>query len=137
MGSDYKVDHLVLYDGVCRFCNNSVTFILNHEKEAKLYFAPLQSDLGQSILKESGLPADYNDSLIFVSRDKVFSHAGAALRITRYLKFPWSLLSVFRVLPLLITNFFYNLVAKHRYMFMGKAEACIVPTPENKHRFLE
>lgn len=137
MGPNHKVDQLVLYDGVCRFCNNSVNFILSHEKGAKLFFAPLQSTLGQSILKENGLPPDYNDSLLFVSREQIYSHADAALRLAGYLKFPWSLLSIFRILPSFLTNPGYNLVAKHRYLLMGKSEVCIVPTPKNKYRFLE
>ena len=64
MGSDREIDHLILYDGICKFCNRSINFILKHERQAELIFTPLQSNLGQSILKKHNLPLDYTESLL-------------------------------------------------------------------------
>lgn len=137
MGANSEVKNLVLYDGVCKFCNSSIQFILDHERNQKLSFTPLQSDLGQSLLQQHGLASDYTDSLIYISNGQMLTHSSAAFRIASFLKFPWQWISIFRIFPVFITDFFYNLVAKHRYRIMGQADACMVPTPSTKGRFLE
>lgn len=137
MGANREIDHLILYDGVCKFCNRSINFILSRERNTKLTFAPLQSKLGQSILLDYKLPIDYTDSLLYVSKGQMSSHAEAAFKIAQFLKAPWRWLSFLSVLPMFITNFFYKLIAKHRYKLMGQADACILPTPATRDRFLE
>lgn len=137
MGTNRKIDYLILYDGVCKFCNRSINFILSHERNAKLTFTPLQSELGQSILRDYNLPLDYTDSLLFMSKGQMSSHAQAAFKIAQFLKAPWRWLSILSVLPISFTNFFYKLIAKHRYKLMGQADACILPTPATRDRFLE
>ncbi|MEP1781566.1 DCC1-like thiol-disulfide oxidoreductase family protein [Reichenbachiella sp.] len=137
MGPNSQINNLVLYDGVCRFCNSSVNFILNHERNQKLLFAPLQSDLGQSVLRQFELPKDYTNSLLFLSDEKLYSHSNAAFKIVSFLKMPWQIVLILRFLPTSITDYFYNLIARHRYKLMGKTEACEIPAPENKGRFLE
>ncbi|MEP2024600.1 MAG: DCC1-like thiol-disulfide oxidoreductase family protein [Reichenbachiella sp.] len=137
MGTNSEIAHLVLYDGVCTFCNSSVNFILDHERNASLHFTPLQSEKGQAILEQYSLPLNYTDSLLYVNNGELSTHAMAAFRIARYLKTPWNWISIFRVFPSFLTNFFYNLVAKHRYKLMGQADTCILPSPDVKDRFLE
>ncbi|WP_422362366.1 thiol-disulfide oxidoreductase DCC family protein [Reichenbachiella sp.] len=137
MGSDREIDNLILYDGICKFCNRSVNFILKHESQAELIFTPLQSNFGQSILKEYNLPLDYTDSLLFVSKGEIYSHAQAGLKIASFLKIPWRWLIVFEVLPSIFTDFIYRFIAKHRYKLMGQAETCLLPPSEARDRFLE
>lgn len=137
MGANTEIKNLVLYDGVCKFCNSSVNFILEHERAEELSFTPLQSDLGQSLLQKFKLPTSYTDSLLFVSEGQLLSHSKAAFKISGFLKRPWSLISIFGLFPSFITDFFYNLVAKHRYRLMGQSDACMIPTPATKDRFLE
>lgn len=137
MGSIAKVTNLVLYDGVCKFCNSSVNFILDHERNQALSFAPIQSDLGRSILRKFDLPLDYTDSLLYYEEGKLFSHSKAAFKISEFLKKPWSWVSIMQFLPAVFTDFFYNLIARHRYKLMGKTDTCSVPNPKNAQRFLE
>ncbi|WP_420581192.1 thiol-disulfide oxidoreductase DCC family protein [Reichenbachiella sp.] len=137
MGADREIDHLILYDGICKFCNRSINFILEHESQAELTFAPLQSQLGQSILKDFNLPLDYTESLLFLSKGEINSHAQAAFKIAGFLRAPWRWIRIFKLLPTFISNFFYSIIAKHRYRLMGQADACMLPPPEARDRFLE
>lgn len=137
MGADREIDNLILYDGICKFCNRSINFILAHESQTELTFAPLQSRLGQSILKDFNLPLDYTESLLFLSKGEINFHAQAAFKIAEFLKTPWRWLAYFKWLPSFITNFFYRIIAKHRYRLMGQADACMLPPPEARDRFLE
>jgi predicted DCC family thiol-disulfide oxidoreductase YuxK len=140
MGTDPKIeelDHIVLYDGVCNFCNNSVQFIIRNEKNSKLQFASLQSELGQKILAEHGMATKSFDSIVFVHKDKLLLKSRAAFAISAYLKAPLSWLKVSSILPVFITDFFYSLIADNRYRWFGKTESCMLPTPEIRARFLD
>ncbi len=140
MGADHSVrqyNHVVLFDGVCVFCNRSVDFILDHEKDETLTFAPLQSETGQEILKEFNYPADYLDSILFLENGKLLNKSGAALSIAKYLNLRWSWLAGFRFVPAFIRDAVYWVIARYRYKIFGKHDACRVPTPELRKRFLE
>ncbi|MBU2914879.1 thiol-disulfide oxidoreductase DCC family protein [Reichenbachiella agariperforans] len=132
-----QLDNLVLYDGVCKFCNSSVSFVLDHEKNDQLKFTPLQSPLGEKILSEHGLPKDYTDSILFLSKDKLYAKSKAAFKISKFLKAPWSLGQVFLIVPSFVSNVFYDVIAKNRYKWFGMTDACMLPPANHKERFLE
>jgi predicted DCC family thiol-disulfide oxidoreductase YuxK len=125
---------IILFDGVCNFCNGSVNFIIERDKKNYFKFTPLQSDAGQKFVKKfdlSGL-----DSVILVEDDKVFTHSTAALKIAKRLGGILSLLYAFIIVPKPIRDFFYKLFAKNRYKLFGKKDECMIPTPEIRAKFL-
>jgi len=127
---------VILFDGVCNYCNFMVNFAIRHDKNARLQFAPLQSDTGKALLQQYQLPAD-TDSVVFIDQGKVMLHSDAALGIARYLDWPAKILYGFIILPRFIRNPFYKWIAKNRYRFFGKKETCMIPTPDVKSRFLD
>ena len=132
-----KYTNLVVYDGVCKFCNASINFIVQHEADSDLKFTPLQSPLGQAILKMTNLPLDYSKSIIFVHDDGYYVKSRAAFYIARHLQKPWVYIRLFRFLPAFLTDVVYDLIARNRYKIWGKADSCILPTPAYRTRFLE
>ena len=131
------IDHLVLFDGVCAFCNSSVDFIIRNEKDDTLKFAPLQSKLGQDMLKLHNYPVNYLDSILFLENDRLLNKSSAALSISKYLRRPYSWFQLFEFVPPLIRNIVYWLIAKYRYNIFGKYDTCRVPSPELRQRFFE
>lgn len=127
---------IVLFDGVCNFCNNSVNFIINHDPKGHFRFAALQSDFGRQKLKEPGYHTKEFDSLVLLSGDKVYKKSSAALRIARNLSGLYPLLYGLMVIPPFIRHWAYDLVARNRYKWFGKRDACRLPAPELKSRFL-
>jgi predicted DCC family thiol-disulfide oxidoreductase YuxK len=127
---------IILFDGVCNFCNSSVNFIINRDKKAIFKFAALQSDYGSIILAKHNLSKKSLDSLILVKNARILTESSAVLEICRQIKWPWKLFYVFIIVPRPIRNFFYRLFAKNRYRFFGKKEECMLPSPEIKERFL-
>jgi len=127
---------IVLFDGVCNFCNGSVNFIIDHDKANYFKFAPLQSEIGQNLLEKHGIDKNEIDSVILIEDEKVFTHSTAALRIARKLDGIWSSFYIFRFVPSFIRDFAYKLFAKYRYKLFGKQDACMLPTPEIRARFL-
>jgi predicted DCC family thiol-disulfide oxidoreductase YuxK len=126
---------VILFDGVCNYCNFMVNFAIRHDKKARLQFAPLQSDTGKALLQQYQLPPD-TDSVVFIDQEKALLHSDAALGIARYLDWPAKILYGFMIIPRFIRNPFYKWIAKNRYRFFGKKETCMIPTPDVKSRFL-
>lgn len=139
---------VVLFDGVCNFCDSSVNFIIEHDKEAYFKFAPLQSDEGRRLANKFGFSSRTAvgpdrgsdliqiDSVILVENERVYTHSTAALKIARRLGWPWSWFYAFIVVPTAIRDYFYKLFAKHRYRFFGRKDECMLPGPEVRARFL-
>ena len=129
------MERLVLFDGVCNFCNGAVNFIIRHDGEKKFKFAPLQSEIGQQMQAKYGIGEDV-DSIILVENDQAYTHSTAGLRVAKGLGSIWSLGYVFIIVPSFIRDFFYRLFAKYRYRLFGRTEACMQPTPDVRERFL-
>ncbi len=127
---------LVLFDGVCNFCNRSVNFILDHDRHKRFHFAALQSDAGQAVLRHFGLRTDDFDTAVLVEHGRAYTKSSAALRIARNLGGWWSLLALLLTIPPFLRDAAYDLLARNRYRWFGKAESCRVPTPEIRDRFL-
>ena len=127
---------IVLFDGVCNFCNGTVNFIIDRDRADQFKFAPLQSDIGQELLKKHHIDSEQIDSVILIENDKAYMHSTAALRIAKRLPVPWAALYSFVVVPRPARDFFYKLFAKNRYRLFGRQDACKMPTPEIREKFL-
>jgi len=142
------MDAVVLFDGVCNFCDASVNFIIRHDKADHFKFAPLQSDEGRRLANEYGFESATAeneqskedlipiDSVILIENGKAYTHSTAALKILRRLGAPWSWFYVFIVVPRSIRDWAYKLFAKYRYRLFGRKDECMLPTPEERARFL-
>ncbi len=125
---------IVLFDGVCNFCDGTVNFIIEHDKKDYFKFAPLQSEAGQKYVEDFDLSEI--DSVILVENRKAFTHSTAALKIAQRLGGIWSLAYGFIIIPKPIRDFFYKLFARYRYKLFGKKDECMIPTPEVRAKFL-
>ena len=128
----------MLFDGVCNLCNGAVQFILDRDRASRFKFASLQSERGRALLAEHGVvaPAGDPDTVYLVEDGRIFDRSTAALRIARHLTFPWWLLSAFSVVPRLLRDPLYGVVARNRYRWFGRTDECRIPTPELRARML-
>ncbi|HEX6280099.1 MAG TPA: thiol-disulfide oxidoreductase DCC family protein [Pyrinomonadaceae bacterium] len=127
---------IVLFDGVCNFCNASVNFVIERDEAGYFKFAPLQSEVGEELIAKHGIDTSKTDSIIVVENDRTYTHSSAALRIAKRLDGFWSWSHALIVVPKPLRDFFYRLFAKYRYRLFGRQEACMMPTPEIRARFL-
>lgn len=127
---------IILFDGTCNFCNNSVQFVFNRDPNGYFKFAPLQSETGRKLLNNHGLDKDIN-SFILIENEKCYIKSSAVLQVCRHLKGLWRFLTIFQIIPVPIRDFVYDIVAKNRYKLFGKKESCMIPSPEIRHRFLD
>lgn len=128
---------IILFDGVCNLCDNTVQFIIKHDKKDIFRFVALQSDLGQKIVKHIGLDISKTDSIILYEPGHAYYYkAEAAFKIAKELDSIYSFISIFSILPKWISNKGYDYVARNRYKWYGKKNECMIPTPELKAKFL-
>lgn len=126
---------VVLFDGVCNFCNGAVNFIIKHDKDRRFKFAALQSEFGEQKRVEFAIGADV-DSVVLIEDGKAYMHSTAALRIARGLGGFWALAYAFITVPAFIRDWAYELFAKYRYRLFGRQDACMLPTPDVRERFM-
>ncbi len=128
---------IILFDGVCNFCNSSVNFVIKRNSKSNIMFAPLQSEAGQKLLKQYHMPPTDLQSFIFIENGVVFQRSTAALKVCRHLRGLWPLCYVFIIVPRFIRDGVYNWIAKNRYTWFGMRQECMVPSPRIKTRFLQ
>jgi predicted DCC family thiol-disulfide oxidoreductase YuxK len=126
---------IILFDGVCNFCNGWVNFVIARDRSRYFKFAPIQSDIGQELRTKCRVDESV-DSIILIENETAYIHSTAALRILRKLDRLWPVLYGLIIVPKLIRDFFYKLFARNRYRLFGKKDVCMVPTPEVRERFL-
>jgi predicted DCC family thiol-disulfide oxidoreductase YuxK len=129
---------IVLFDGVCNLCNSTVQIIIDHDPSGYFRFTSLQSEKAKELLAGFGMkpPEGDPDSILLIQDGKVYSHSGAALRIARRMTGAYKLFWATIVVPWFIRDLVYRFIARNRYRWFGREEACRVPTPELRARFL-
>jgi predicted DCC family thiol-disulfide oxidoreductase YuxK len=130
-------NNVVLFDGVCSFCNSSVMFLIKRDHSEFLSFSSLQSSYGQKLLEEFNLPKDDFDSFIYITNGKVYSKSTAALKIAHKLSFPYNLLYGLMLIPIPIRDKVYSIIARNRYRWFRKKTSCEIPPEHIRKRFLD
>lgn len=135
-------DFLVLYDGVCGLCNRSVQFILRRDRQNRFRYAPLQSRLAAEVLARHGQnPEDLNTFYLIVDpggpKESALFKSRGILRALRELGGFWRVVSWLGILPTPILDWVYDRVAINRYRWFGRFDACPMPSPEDRAKFLD
>ena len=133
-----SLDHpVVVFDGVCNFCSASVQLIIKNDKAGVIRFASTQSAAGSQLMRSHGLDPSDAKSFLFVSEGRAFTRSDAALEVAGHLPFPWNVLPVLRLLPRVLRDGGYGVLARNRYRWFGKRDICFVPNSEERARFLD
>jgi predicted DCC family thiol-disulfide oxidoreductase YuxK len=127
---------IILFDGVCNFCNSSVNFVMKHDKKDRFRFAPLQSDTGKKILQQFHEDTDATDSVILIENSGLYKRSTAILRIAKRLGGAYVLLYGFMIVPRFLRDAVYNFIGRNRYKWFGKKDSCMIPTEEVKKKFI-
>ena len=128
---------IILFDDVCNLCDSAVQFVIKHDKKDIFRFVPLQSELGQEILKHIGInPLNIDSIILYEPGVAYYYKSSAALEIAKNLGGIWRYGTILRIIPTGISNTLYDYIAKNRYKWYGKKESCMIPTQELKSKFL-
>ncbi|TDT45388.1 putative DCC family thiol-disulfide oxidoreductase YuxK [Maribacter spongiicola] len=134
MNSNKKI---ILFDGVCNLCNNSVQFAIKRDKNDIFRYAAIQSETGKKLLKERNIDTNEVDSIILIEPNiAYYTKSTAALEICKDLKGLNTVSTILLWLPESFRNIVYDFVAANRYKWYGKKDACMIPTEELKSKFI-
>jgi predicted DCC family thiol-disulfide oxidoreductase YuxK len=132
---------VLLYDGLCGFCDGTVQFILRHDRRGTLRFATLQGDFARGVIRRHP-ELEGVDSLVLVERDssgaeRVHVRSDGALQVARYLGGAWKLARATAIVPRFIRDSVYDGFARIRYRVFGRYDSCPIPSPEQRARFID
>ena len=127
--------NIVLFDGLCNLCNNTVSFLIKYDKKNNLHFAAQQTNAGVKIMNQHLVKQD-SRSVIFIKDASVYYKSDAIIEIAKLLS-GWPRIAILAVIfPKFLRNWVYNLVAQNRYKIFGKQIICAVPSKVNEHKFI-
>jgi predicted DCC family thiol-disulfide oxidoreductase YuxK len=137
LGDLPKDKMIILFDGVCNFCDSTVQFIIKHDPKDVFRFAPIQSAIGEEIIRHLHVDTTKIDSILLYEPEKGhFYKSEAAIRIARALGGIYSFVGIFSVLPRSLTDIVYDYIARNRYRWYGQKTECMIPTAEMIAKFL-
>jgi len=127
---------IVVFDGNCVLCSAFAQFILRHDRRRQFRLMAAQTPLGAALYRHYGLdPVDYQTNLL-IDEGCLWQKSESSLRIFERLGFPWSLVGALRVLPLVLRDRLYEIVARNRLHWFGVRPTCYFPDPAEADRFL-
>jgi predicted DCC family thiol-disulfide oxidoreductase YuxK len=127
---------LVLYDGTCGLCTRSVRWILRHEHDHAIRFAPLQGSTADALRATYPQIPTTLDTVVYVDGGRAHLRSKAFLHLSQHLRAPWRWAYALRWFPGFVLNLGYRLIAAVRYRVWGRVDACDLPSPEQRARFL-
>ena len=128
---------IILFDGVCNFCNFWVNFVIKRDKKDLFRFTALQSVKAKELTSRFNIDITNLDTFVLIKGEKFFTKSTAALMVCKELNSLVKILFPLIILPKFLRDFIYDLIAKNRYKLFGKRDTCRVPTEEEeKKKFL-
>ncbi len=127
---------VILFDGVCNFCNSSVNFIIQRDKKKYFHFSAFQSEAGQQLVMQYHLEDLNLQTLVLIEDGEIYLRSAAALRIARKLSGGWATFYPLIIIPAPLRDIPYKLISRNRYRWFGRKQECMIPTPGIKERFL-
>lgn len=128
---------IIVFDGVCALCSGWVRFLLRHDRESRYRFAAMQTPRGRALLVAHGLDPDDPSSFLLIDGERAWKDSDAIRRVVGGLGGIWRIAHALALLPRGLRDGVYRLVARNRYRWFGRNEACFLPTPEQRARFIE
>lgn len=131
-----KNKHILLYDGYCLMCSYLVRWVMQRDKKGKIYFGALQDEKMADLIKQAPDFMQKADSVLLYSGGQFYFRSSAVLKLYGLIGFPYSLMTVFFIVPSFIRDFVYRIIAKYRKKWFGSSKACFLVPSEKQPLFL-
>lgn len=131
-----KDKKIILFDGVCNYCNDKINFIIKHDNKDVFRFVALQSEKGQEIINYLGVNPSIDSIILYEPGVAYYVKSEAAFQILKELKTSYQWILLLNFIPNSVKDLVYDYIARNRYKWYGKKEACMIPTEEIRNKFL-
>ena len=128
--------HVIIFDGVCNFCNGAINFIIKHDPSSVFVFTPMQSDLAKELIKLNNIGNVGIDTFLLIKNGRTFIWTNAAFEIAKDLGGFWFLFNLLKIIPRPIRDYLYRIFARNRYKLFGRTEVCMKPSEDLNSRFI-
>jgi len=133
---DIQAEPIWLFDSHCVLCSRGVKYTLRHEKSPQIRFVAIQSETGRTLAHQHGIDPDDPTTFLFIEGGRVLAASDAVIALSRHLTGAARLAPALRIVPKIVRDAAYHLIARNRYRLFGKADSCIVPEPQQRDRFI-
>jgi len=127
---------IFVFDGKCVLCSRSTRFLLAHDRERRLRFVVAQSPLGAALYRHYGLKRQDYESNIVLEKGRARTLSDGSIRLFEIVGFPWSLMAALRLVPVVLRDWIYEILARKRLLWFGAQETCYAPASADRERFL-
>lgn len=128
-------EDLILFDGVCVFCSCWVRFVIERDPGGRYRFLPIQTDRGRALAERYGIDPDNPETNAVVKDGRLWMKSDATVAVLSGLP-GWRWTAALKACPRWLRDAAYDLIARNRYRLFGRTEVCMVPTVEQRGRFL-
>lgn len=128
---------IIIFDDFCLLCNKTVKFIIKHDDHKRFYFTPLHSPLAQELRTRHKLTELKSDTVILCHEKEYYLKSHAFIKIFSSFGGLWKLVSILKIIPTFILDWFYDFIAQHRYHLFGRSSTCLLPSKEIEDRFID
>jgi predicted DCC family thiol-disulfide oxidoreductase YuxK len=125
---------LFVFDGVCVLCSGGASWIMRHDRAARIAFTPAQGAIGQALYRHYRLAID--DTYLFLVDGRAYGLTEGYFQVAHVLGGAWRLAALLRLIPRVLRDAVYRLVARNRYRWFGTVGHCALLTPEQRARLL-
>ena len=136
MTAGHEHASVVIFDGTCNLCNGAVNFIIKRDPQARFLFTPSQSEIAGKFARRHKIQESFDETFVLIKGNECFYRSDAALEIASQLTGGWRYLQILRLVPYGLRDWFYALLAKHRYALFGKRDLCMTPSEDVARRFV-
>lgn len=130
-----EADGLILFDGVCVFCSRWVRFVIDRDPDRRFRFAAIQSEAGRALAVRFGIDPEAPQTNAVVWGGRIFFKSDAALTVLGMLTAARPL-ALLKAAPRVLRDPVYDLIARNRYAVFGRTDACMVPSADDRDRFI-
>jgi predicted DCC family thiol-disulfide oxidoreductase YuxK len=132
---------ILLFDGICVFCNRTVQFLLRRDRDAILRFVPLESPLGEQLLARfDAMHGPEGIVLVthaLTNRERISRRTDAFSDALSFLPSIWRIAGkALCLVPRSLRELAYSFIVRYRYRLFGRYQSCPVPGPEQRTRIL-
>ena len=125
---------LFVFDNICVLCSGGVNFLMKQDRKGAIAFTSAQDPVGSALYRHYGMSID--DTYLFLADGRAYGMSEGYFQLARRLGGKWRLSLVFRLVPRPIRDAIYRMIARNRYRWFGKTQACALLTPEHRARLL-